>query len=194
MVGRFIGHDGKQRNTPSVRFGNIAMMPLEPLLHERGHKQESYLVEARSLPGYSGSPVFVWSPSLTARPKSVGESGKEEYAITEAFGPWLLGIDWCHLLTREPVREKGEDEKPTQQGWFVRSNSGMAGVIPIWKLDELLDIDELKEGRDRQEQQLKEEKARINTSLDITPLSSLRPDTQQPTKTNPEQGQLAVRT
>ncbi len=171
MVGRFIGHDGRHRNTPSLRFGNIAMMPLEPLHHQRGHMQESFLVEARSLPGYSGSPVFVHAPA-------VGEHKPDGTLEFICFGPWLLGLDWCHLHTKEPVREKGTDDPEIGEGWFVYSNSGMAGVIPIWKLDELLDIDELRESRNRTEQQLMEEKARINTNPDITPLSSPTPDIQ----------------
>jgi hypothetical protein len=52
MVGRFSAQDGVQRNTPTVRFGNISMMP--------SSEQRNFLVEHRSLPGYSGSPVFVW--------------------------------------------------------------------------------------------------------------------------------------
>ncbi len=62
MVGRFINHEGRQTNWPSVRFGSIAQMANEPILHERGHLQESYLVEVRSISGYSGSPVFVYFP------------------------------------------------------------------------------------------------------------------------------------
>src|SRR5207249_11994947 len=27
MVGRFVGHDGRERNLPLARFGNFAMMP-----------------------------------------------------------------------------------------------------------------------------------------------------------------------
>ena len=32
MVGRFINHEGKQRNAPLVRYGAISQMPSEPLL------------------------------------------------------------------------------------------------------------------------------------------------------------------
>ena len=67
MVGRFSNHEGKQRNTPSVRFGNIAMMPDEPIKHPRGHMQESFLIESRSIGGYSGSPVFVHIPNYETR-------------------------------------------------------------------------------------------------------------------------------
>jgi hypothetical protein len=61
MVGRFINHEGKQRNAPAVRFGNIAMMPIETIKRDDGIEQESFLIEMRSIPGYSGSPVFLYS-------------------------------------------------------------------------------------------------------------------------------------
>ena len=62
MVGRFVSHEGKQQNSPAVRFGNIAMMQKEKIIDERGVAQESFLVEIRSLPGYSGSAVLIYSP------------------------------------------------------------------------------------------------------------------------------------
>jgi hypothetical protein len=61
VIGRFVNHEGKQRNLPSARFGNIAQMPWEPI-EFGGLSQESFLVEARSIAGYSGSPVFVYLP------------------------------------------------------------------------------------------------------------------------------------
>jgi hypothetical protein len=51
MVGRVITHEGKQKNLPSARFGNITMMPVEPLRHMRGINQESFVVEMRSIGG-----------------------------------------------------------------------------------------------------------------------------------------------
>lgn len=61
MVGRFINHEGKQRNAPSLRFGNIAMMTKVRITSPYGIDQESLLVEVRSLPGYSGIFTFPWS-------------------------------------------------------------------------------------------------------------------------------------
>jgi hypothetical protein len=50
-------HEGRQKNSPTARFGNIAQMPNEPVIIKR-FEQECFLVEARSIGGYSGSPVF----------------------------------------------------------------------------------------------------------------------------------------
>jgi len=134
MIGRFVGHDGKQRNLPSVRFGNISMMPNEPIYHgTRGINQESFIVETRSLSGYSGSPVFVYNQPLFPRPNQKEQSTK--------ILRYLLGIDWCHIANYKPVLAN-DKRTPVEDGYFVESNSGMAGVIPAWKIMELINIEE----------------------------------------------------
>jgi len=135
MVGRFISHEGRQRNTPILRFGNLSMMPWEPITHpSRGITQESFLVEMRSLSGFSGSPVFVYIPLLAYRPG-------EQY-LAEAKGPWLLGVDWGHLPVWEEIYQEDRDTLISER-WVVKSNSGQTMVVPAWKLRELLDQDKL---------------------------------------------------
>jgi hypothetical protein len=58
ILGLFRSHYGQQRNIPIVRIGNIAAMPEEPVQTEAG-LVEAYLIEARSIGGLSGSPVFL---------------------------------------------------------------------------------------------------------------------------------------
>ena len=68
--GLFSRLEGRSRNVPIVRTGNVAMMPTEMLpraqIGDWVGEIEAYLVEARSIGGLSGSPVFVretlWSP------------------------------------------------------------------------------------------------------------------------------------
>lgn len=129
MVGRFIDHEGIQHNQPSVRFGNISMMPGDPLPSDFGSSQESFIVEMRSVCGYSGSPVFAQILPYSTRSQKVGHahSGK---------GPWLLGIDWGHVFDKEPLRNKYN--KPMPDGQYVRANSGMVGVVPAWRISEML--------------------------------------------------------
>jgi hypothetical protein len=131
VVGRFVHHDGKQRNLPSVRFGNIAQMPGEKIRFPDGHEQESFLVEARSIAGYSGSPVFIQIPRWS--------SGAGRFNTNWGYGPWLLGIDHCHLSANEPVREKPLG-KPVNPNWYVNNNTGMMGVIPAWRLAEMFNL------------------------------------------------------
>lgn len=150
MVGRFINHEGIQRNLPAVRFGNIAMMPDEPVYHpsNANRQQESFLVEVRSTGGYSGSPVFAHIPSFSKRPGSA-DLGSLSY------GPWLLGIDWANLSGVELVRnENGRELDGASKGWYVNANTGMAAVIPAWILRELLDTNELALPREANEEML----------------------------------------
>jgi hypothetical protein len=60
FVGRYVNHQGRQQNSPTVRLGIISMLPREKILHPRGTLVDSFLVEVRSLSGYSGSPVFLY--------------------------------------------------------------------------------------------------------------------------------------
>src|SRR5206468_3965471 len=58
--GLFTQRHGTQKNIPIVRIANIAAMPEEPLQDENSGKEYSaYLIEARSIGGLSGSPVFM---------------------------------------------------------------------------------------------------------------------------------------
>ena len=68
FVGRFITHEGRQRNLPTARFGNISMMPWEKVTNRMGLDQESFLVEGRSRPCYSGLPLFVFLSAFAKRP------------------------------------------------------------------------------------------------------------------------------
>jgi hypothetical protein len=134
MVGRFIGHDGRQRNTPIVRVGVISMMPSEPVLNSNtGLYQESILVETHSITGHSGSPVFVQRPPMTRVP---GEPGLRMY-----HREWFLGIDWGHIPHFDDVVDEGGKRHP--DGWRVKSNSAIAAVVPAWKLNDLLNVQQL---------------------------------------------------
>lgn len=173
MVGRFIGYDGKQQNEPIVRFGNLSLTNPVPIKHERGYRQESFLVEMRSLSGFSGSPVFIpieISPLNMPRPQA-----GELYTHEEA--PYLLGIDWGHRNVYEEVLEKQPDENGhdicVEEGWKVKTNTGISYVIPAWKLRELLYIEELVEMRRKTEEYLERRAKELRkpketgTSLDV---------------------------
>jgi len=163
MVGRFIGYDGKQQNIPTVRFGNIAIGVVQPLPHRRGYLQDSFLIETRSLSGYSGSPVFVHILPFSKRPKSKGWS-KEK-------GPWLLGVDWGHEHFFEKVLED-DGKTEVAEKWKVRTNSGITNVVPVWKLLELLNIKEFVEMRKRDEERMEEEQKKKVSGVTLDSLDS----------------------
>jgi hypothetical protein len=154
QVGRFINHEGRQQNLPTVRCGTIAMMPWEPVLLHDGHLQEAFLVEAHAKPGYSGSPVFV--QVVHYRDPTSGETAGP-------FGRWepiLLGIAQGTILDVRVL----EDEKKKGGAWdkpgyrkFIRENTGLEVVIPAWRLMDLLNIPELVEQRARIDNRLARE-------------------------------------
>jgi hypothetical protein len=143
MVGRLTRHDGgKERNTPSVRFGNISMMPDVPIEHD-GRSQYSFIVETRSLPGYSGSPVFVTIPKLTEwpEPKKFSQSSwtnLHQKLVIEGPVKILLGVDCGHLPVEREIVLIDEHGKETKHKTKV--NTGMAIVIPGWKILELVNL------------------------------------------------------
>jgi hypothetical protein len=59
MVGRFIDHDGGNKNRPALRFGNISIDPT-PIMQDNGVRVPAYCVDLHSRTGFSGSPVFVY--------------------------------------------------------------------------------------------------------------------------------------
>lgn len=60
VTGLFHPHHGRTRNIPIVRVGNIAAMPEEKVNTQRYGDIDAYLIEARSVGGLSGSPVFAY--------------------------------------------------------------------------------------------------------------------------------------
>jgi hypothetical protein len=161
MVGRFISHEGKQRNTPTLRFGSIAMLPFDKVRLANGYMQEAFLVETRSLSGYSGSPVFVYRPAqqTTAIPPSPDNPyAGDTYAtsITNLVGqPTLLGIDCGHIPRPNKVVDASGAAHP--EGWTVESNTGIAVVVPAWRLNDLLNDKDLALKREQIDKQRRNE-------------------------------------
>jgi hypothetical protein len=58
IIGLFRNHLGRDRNEPILRVGNIAAMPADPIRTRLYGDMRAILVEARSIGGLSGSPVF----------------------------------------------------------------------------------------------------------------------------------------
>ena len=80
-------------------------------------------------------------------------------------GPWLMGIDFCHIFSKDRIYSDSTGE-PVNQDWHVRSNTGMMGVIPTWKMMEVIDGPKMKKVRDTIEQDRKKAQARSNVALD----------------------------
>jgi hypothetical protein len=112
-----------------VRFGNIALMPHEPvpIRLEPGTAKvprPAFLVEARSWGGQSGSPAFVYFlPDRTG-------------ALAPSSGApiYLLGVVHGHYDIEQPVVLAGSDSESAR----ISVNAGMAVVIPAQDLVDLI--------------------------------------------------------
>jgi hypothetical protein len=165
VAGRFINHEGIQRNSPSLRFGNIAQMPGDKIMQgERDFEQESFLVEAKSIGGYSGSPVFVHMLPFSSRPKP---DNPQEMLIVPSpgIGPWLLGVDWGHITSNDYVLMGGGIRHTMDL--YVRSNTGMMGVVPAWKLDEIFNTERVKKLIHKAEEGHRKSLAGSTSAIDI---------------------------
>jgi hypothetical protein len=162
FAGRFVGLDGKQQNRPSIRFGNIAQMADEPVLQPDGTKQESIIVEARSIPGFSGSPVFFYmmpEPQLALSGENLEAFRNSRFFNRSRLpsgiqiGPYVIGVDYCNIFDEYPVMSAKTGQP--MHDWFVQGNAGMMGVVPSWKIWDIVDGVEMKKIRSDSEAELK---------------------------------------
>lgn len=129
IIGLFAHLSGQQRNQPIVRTGTIAMMPDEPIPTEQG-PMEAFLIEARSIGGMSGSPVFV-------------RVAQHQYA----FDFYLAGLVHGHWII--PPTELNNGMSELQGDAEVAINMGITTVVPASKIRETLDQAGLREMRDQ---------------------------------------------
>lgn len=128
---------GTTRNYPVIRDGSIALVPEEPvpIEIEIGPRkiptdQEVILIDATSIPGASGSPIFLWpGPRLKRGAFDVGGDT-----------PWLLGVMHGFYLA------KPRDVVGREASWLAlgfQENTGIAIVFPSWRLLEILELEEV---------------------------------------------------
>ena len=127
-IGLFTEAPGTTRNFPIVRHGNVAMLPTEQIQTDLGYA-DVYLIEARSIGGMSGSPVWI-RPSLLM-------VAKHEGAIipTNVVGPGkLLGLMHGHWAIKESEINNPKIVHDRQKG----VNMGIAIVVPARKILETI--------------------------------------------------------
>jgi hypothetical protein len=135
-TGLFWERPGAKKNLPIVRIGTIAAMPGEPIEMDEGPPMIGYLMEARSMGGLSGSPVFIDLGGTR-----ILESGDIQGLASPEY--YLIGIACAHWDVVKP-------EKPGQD-----ANMGIAIVTPASKLTETLNRPELQAMRDKKERDSK---------------------------------------
>jgi hypothetical protein len=152
---------GEQKNYPIVRTGNIAMMPGEPISNVKigswNGDIEGYLIEARSIGGLSGSPVFARQPIyMSAEIQAAGTGKLSQTQLTVLGQPYLLGLMHGHWSIKSEAENdivirpyKGKDH----------AHLGISIVIPARKILEVInhpDFVNMRKQADAQWEQSKE--------------------------------------
>jgi hypothetical protein len=145
-VGLFTLAKGQRRNIPIVRTGHIAMMSKERIpdirIGDWRGDAEVYLVEAWSIGGLSGSPIFVrGTVNLTLK----ANDGSGELAMHGLGHPYLFGLVHGHWLIR-PETLNDVQIKPI--GDRAAANLGIAVIVPTHKIMEVINHPELVKARD----------------------------------------------
>jgi uncharacterized protein YuzE len=127
ILGLFRSHYGAERNVPIARVGNISMMSGEPVKTFYCGYTEAHLIEARSISGLSGSPVFISNPAM----KIV--DGKTQLSTGQWF--YLFGLVHGHF----DVEDMNEDIVVDDDGEGKRGiNTGIGVVIPAQKIIDVI--------------------------------------------------------
>ena len=129
LVGLFAHHSGQQRNIPIIRVGNIAALPEEPV-ETRSGSIDAYLIEARSIGGLSGSPVFVHLGVVRVHEGQLkfSKGGTVFYLLGLMHGHWDVGLsDLDHAAPEADTQGK------------QRVNMGIGIVVPSEQIREVID-------------------------------------------------------
>lgn len=146
MLGRFLGYDGSDENQPAARFGHLAMAATVPIDNPWGFTQSSFLIECRSVSGYSGSPVFIYRVQTTLGAGLV-PIGADRGKISL---PRFLGIDWGNL-DRVGRNDYAIDWSESDAAASFPRRSGMMVAVPAWRLAELLDSPDVQDVKKKAE-------------------------------------------
>jgi hypothetical protein len=144
IVGLFKSHYGKQRNEPIIRIGNIAAMPHEPVHTKYAGDIEAHLIEARSIAGLSGSPVFVNVPETLPIGSFIPDP---RYKVDPEDINWMrynfLGLMHGHFDLVSMTEDSAANDADQSRG----INTGIGVVVPARKVLETLYQSGLKEWR-----------------------------------------------
>ena len=127
VSGLFAHHFGNEKNIPIVRVGNIAAMNEERIKTRKGD-MDAFLIEARSIGGLSGSPVFINFGAM----RQVGNS-----TLLGAPGPQhvLLGLIHGHFDVK---KNDISSDQITEDAIKDSVNAGIAIVVPFEAIKETI--------------------------------------------------------
>lgn len=152
ITGLFQRHYGSGRNIPIIRVGNLALMQEEKIDDGSPYAPlDAYLIEARSTGGLSGSPVFLHA--------GFTRWVKDDVQHSTSNAPFfLLGLIHGHW------DESDDDQR--------RVNMGIALVVPVEKILEILKQHEFVNWREQSEAEWAARNAATLDSVDASTLDS----------------------
>jgi len=133
ITGLFNKHQGETRNIPIIRFGNISAMPEEKVRAGVG-MAEAYLIEAMSIGGLSGSPVFVALPLFGDGRQRPGNRPVIMMQTGAGLQFFLLGIIHGHF---DEIDSGAPDVLDVRSG-KDKMNLGIGVVVPAYKILEVI--------------------------------------------------------
>ena len=147
VPGMFVGRIGENSKLPILQIGTIAAMPEESIETKYG-RHDAFLIEVRSIDGLSGSPVCIDLTGrklpLTAPPRPLPDMREERHLF------FLMGIVLGYNEVFNPRDVIEIKERPTAA--VIRAtvplNTGIAVVLPIWRVTEAMEQPKLKGPRE----------------------------------------------
>lgn len=130
ITGLFRHHHGNTKNIPIVRVGNIASMNEEEVQTKWG-KIDAYLIEARSIGGLSGSPVFL----------NLGITRYINNSVQQSTGGpmiFLLGLIHGHYDIHDNALDNAEDDAADPLN-VAKVNTGIGIVVPMHTVFEVIE-------------------------------------------------------
>lgn len=158
------------RSIPMVRSGRVGALYQEDIPVRQGEARRTepcaHLIDAHSRGGFSGAPCVVEHLSVTP----VGDAW--------AIFPYLvvLGILVGHFNSYTDVLSKQGEGPEHNTDFRVQDNQGVAVVVPIEAVLEVLDMEVLVEDRSQREARAKDQREREDrenaATLDVVPVRS----------------------
>ena len=133
--GYFLHYSGAHQFQPIVREGSLAMVPDDVMQVPIGGSARIYLADLHIIPGNSGSPLFL-APAFTLGGYVTDSKGGIPYGLIGIISGYMWEDDQLTL-------HAATDYEAT-----IHANSGIAMVVPVDQLKELLYSPELQSERD----------------------------------------------
>ncbi len=130
VTGLFRHHHGSRRNIPIVRVGNLACMTEEKVATNEFGEIDAFLIEARSIGGLSGSPVFLnlGTSRVIKGTMMFGGSGPRFLFLGLVHGHYDVSSSEIDRVSDDEVNLNSKDSV----------NTGIAIVVPFSKIDSVI--------------------------------------------------------